>query len=225
MHDLESQQLLSSGLQVSPVPVHSPEQKRRSQCRPPAQVNDGRQQIWPSSPQPNVSVIVIRPTHMFVRNGSQIDPSPHSLPGQQGCPSPPHSEPSVPGVGFIMHMPLMQVALRTHAMSGAQQGIPAVPQPIGVWHMPLRHSSAELDPQPPPAPSQHGSPLCPQVVQLVPPMQASPDRQTLPVQHMPPVAPQPSVGIVHVSSMHARSVPHSLEPMQSEPSGALHSPL
>ena len=225
MHDFESQQSSSTGLHVSPSAVHSPEQKSRSQCRPPAHVKDGRQQICPSSPQPSVSVIVMRPTHMFVRNGSQIEPSPHSLPAQQGWPSPPHSEPSVPGVGLIMHIPLMHVELRTHAMSGAQQGIPGVPQPIGVWHMPLKHNSAELDPQPPPAPSQQGSPIRPHVVQLVPPMHARPDRHTLPVQHMPPITPQPSVGIVHVSSMHARSVPHSLDPIQSEPTGALHSPV
>jgi hypothetical protein len=55
-----------------------------------------------------------------------------------------------------MHMPLSHVAPRTHAMSGAQQGMPAVPHPIGVWHIPLRQRSALLDPQPPPAPSQQG---------------------------------------------------------------------
>jgi hypothetical protein len=56
------------------------------------------------------------------------------------------------------------------------------------------------------------------------PVHARPERHTSPVQHPPPIAPQPSIGVVQTSSMQARSVPHSLEPMQREPSGALHSP-
>jgi hypothetical protein len=229
MHCVLSQQLPEPGVHICPTGVHSLEQKSRSHSRFPSQVNDGRQQICPSCPhsKPSRSITVPIPMHMLVRNGSQIDPNAHVSPEQHGCPSPPHSDPSVPGAGSIMHIPLSQLAPRTHPLSPAgtpmQHGIPSTPQPDGGMHIsPMQMSDAD-EPQPPPAPSQQGSPIAPHATQL-PEEHALPERQMSPVQHVPPRAPQPSVGIVHVPPRHARSIPHSEEPMQRLPSGALHSP-
>ena len=104
MHCVLSQQLPEPGVHICPTGVHSLEQKSRSHSRFPSQVNDGRQQICPSCPhsKPSKSITVPIPMHMFVRNGSQIDPNAHVSPEQHGCPSPPHSDPSVPGAGSII---------------------------------------------------------------------------------------------------------------------------
>jgi hypothetical protein len=213
-------------------PPQALEQNRKSHSSSPSHVSAGsspplvsKQQSWPSRPHsiPRMSAMVPIPTHRFVMKGSQMAPNSQLSPGQQGWPSAPHVDPASPGPGAAMHIRdvVSHVAPRTQSLGVpdpvSQQGSPAEPHPLGVSQVPRMHRREPAEPHGV-EPSQQGLPDPPQLSHVLR-TQTPPARHTSPVQHVPPDAPQPSAGSVHVPSMHARPSRQSLDPMHPAPSG------